>query len=177
MLDHNKNSSKSQSDSVRLTEPNSCIESNVVSDTDVKEAALDKTEMETKECIVNRNKDNRTKLMVLLSCGVMFLLLIYQQFQISNLTTAVSMNIVELNSLNAFNKKNENKIAVLPLRATIEAWSKTDPSGITAMKAIDKTINVYKDAGYLILDGDSLVGGPAWAELISITPQDLESEQ
>ncbi|MUJ20380.1 hypothetical protein [Aliivibrio fischeri] len=152
----NNNSSESQSDSVRLTDPNS--------------------DMETRSDKESNKKSDHIMSVALLAIVVMFAVTVYQQFLISNLTQAVSMNIVELNSLNKLNKEGDHKIAVLPLRATIKAWSAADPSGRLAMQAIDKTINVYKDAGYLILDGDSLVGGPAWAELISITPQDLDSE-
>lgn len=65
------------------------------------------------------------------------------------------------------------KIALLDFNYTVEQWSKIDPSGVMARKALDNTITTYNRNGYVIFDTKMVIGDNVWIPVIKALPEQL----
>lgn len=73
--------------------------------------------------------------------------------------------------------KNDTKIAVIAFKPTIEAWNKIDPTGQSVRAMLDKTIKAYNDAGYIIIDSESVIGGTGNARFIDLMPGTIKGRK
>ncbi|KJG37630.1 hypothetical protein UA32_11715 [Photobacterium angustum] len=71
-------------------------------------------------------------------------------------------------------EKNDTKLAVIAFEPTVEAWNEIDPTGQSVRKILDKTIKAYNNAGYIIIDSQSVIGGTGNARFIDLMPETIK---
>lgn len=68
------------------------------------------------------------------------------------------------------------RVAVIAFEPTIKSWQKYDPTGQQIRVLLDRTIRAYNEAGYVIIDSDSVVGGLGGAKFINLSPSEFLDE-
>lgn len=96
----------------------------------------------------------------------------YQGFEQHNLKTS----LIYAHKLINNNDDANLKVAVIAFKPTIDAWHKVDPTGKTVRKLLNKTIEAYNSAGYVILDSEMIVGGVGNAKFIDLSPEAVKNE-